>query len=88
MLIDGYDGWAGEFPYEVGDVFVTDTNDDLAILVGANFAYIQFYFVIGVPQSIGKMDAHIMSSRIERVIDGFRKVGHIDASSLQYLKER
>ena len=78
MHIEGYDGWAGEFPFEVGDVCLTDEKDDIGILLYANYAYVYFAYLLSPP--VGPM-----CTRIENVIDDYIKIGHVEESVVSTL---
>jgi hypothetical protein len=85
MDIPGYDGQEGIFPFEVGDVLVREGKGDLVILLGANSAYVHFWFVRGVLSSDETHHVHCLDWRIERVINECKRVGHIDADALALL---
>ena len=78
MQIEGYDGWAGEFPFEVGDVCLDSDEEDVCILLYANYAYVYFWYLLsGHPEPL--------CARIERVIDDYTKIGHVDEAVVEKL---
>lgn len=87
MEVDGY----GPFPFEIGDVLAIDRAEDerdLAIVLGANYAYVHFWFLSGAPSGIGEPHSlRTLDARIDTVVDEYKKVGSIDPASLHLLHE-
>ena len=78
MHIEGYDGGAGDFPFEVGDVCLNSDEDEFCILLYANYAYVYFCYLFS-----GHTEP--LCSRIEHVIEFYTKIGHVEEAVVETL---